>query len=547
MTMRTLFVLAAVAALGAFAAPGAAQTTTYHVPYFLPADASGRESFVRVLWRSCRTKPDLTIHGVDDAGNVHGPVTIPWQQGPGGCGKMTVFNSGDIERGNAGKGVHGMLGNGKGAWQLFIESTYPVRVVSYVRTSDGFLTAMHDTVPFNEDENAYVVSSFNPGRNTNQRSSLRLVNPNDTTVVVNIYALDDHKNPDGGPTLTLRARESLTVSAADLEAGRPEWAVPEPPDGEPDGRLGNEWFENVGKWQLWLRAQYPSDFRVRNVWQEIVVMNLLSTPTGHLTNLSTTPDLASDIGLPGEGPVRPQAGEYDIDLVFDAGVPAVVRASIERAARTWEGIVVGELPDLRRTIPDSFPNGLCKTSNQAAGSLYIDDHLVFVSMRNYGASSPTASADTCRYRPESHGGGRVLPYAGWITVNSRYQLDWEHTTARFDRTMVHELGHTLGFSRGVLERDYHTSPRGFIGPRALSEWVNRGAGAFYSLTGVRLPTDAIPLDGVHWDRRLQGEIMTGTICTGSKITPLTVAVLSDLGYTVDATKAEGYPRLGCGG
>ena len=185
--------------------------------------------------------------------------------------------------------------------------------------------------------------------------------------------------------------------------------------------------------------------------------------------------------------------------------------------------------------------------NQPARPLHIDDFVVFVDMRDYGTARPTASADSCRYRPSSHGGGQTLPYAGWLTINSRYQTVWGHTTAVFDRTIVHELGHALAFSRGVLDRSDHVrhSPRGFVGPIALAEWQRRGAQAFYSLTGITIPTDAIPLDGQHWDDRLQGEIMTAGICAGSKITRLTVAVLADLGYTVDMTQAESYPNLGC--
>ena len=183
----------------------------------------------------------------------------------------------------------------------------------------------------------------------------------------------------------------------------------------------------------------------------------------------------------------------------------------------------------------------CRWGRELGEPMEIDDIVVFVAMRDYGAPRPTASADTCMYRQDG------LPLVAWLTVNESYQSRWGSTTAVFDRTMVHELGHTLGFSADVLDDSPHVrqSPRGFIGPLALAEWQNRGADAFYSLTGVRLPTDALPLDGVHFDDRLQGEIMMGGICAGSKVTPITVAVLADLGYEVDMSAAEGYPRLGC--
>ena len=509
----------------------------------LPA-LPAQQSFLRVVWPSCRTRPDLTITAIDDAGDIYGPVQIPWRSGPHGCGQIVAFNSHDLERGNPDKGLSPGVGRGSGGWQLFIDSTEDVNVSSYVRTGDGFLTSMHDTVPFDEDRNAYVVQTFNPGRNVNQRSALRLVNPNDISVGMSILGQDDHTvgSYDSGPFILMEARESLTVSAVDLEAGRPEWVYE--PLGYEDGNIGDG--SNAGKWRLYIRARSLDD---PNDWKPLIVMNLMSTPAGHITNLSSAPDLSSQIGLPGQGPVTPPTREFDIELVFDADVPPAVRASVEEATKVWERIVVGDFPDLTRRIPDNFPNGYCRTECQQARTLRIDDFVVFVGIRDYGAARPTASADSCRLRPRSHADGQTVPYAGWLTVNSRYQTNWDHTTAVFDRTMIHELGHVLAFSRNLFDRDEQQhvldNPRRFIGPNALAEWRRRGAQAFYSLTGVSIPTDSIPLDGQHWDDRLQGEIMTAAICAGSKVTPLTVAVLADLGYTVDMTQAEGYPNLGC--
>ena len=123
----------------------------------------------------------------------YGPIEIPWLPGPGGCGEIVKFNSEDLENGSPDKGLSEGVGPGDGDWQLFIGSTESVDVLSYVRNSDGFLTAMHDVVPFSESENAYIVRTFNPARNVNQRSWLRIINPNDYAIRVYISGRHDQQ------------------------------------------------------------------------------------------------------------------------------------------------------------------------------------------------------------------------------------------------------------------------------------------------------------------------------------------------------------------
>ena len=58
------------------------------------------------------------------------------------------FNPGDLERGNAAKGLQGKTGPpGRGNWRLSLRSTLDLEVLSYMRTKDGFPTSLHDVVP----------------------------------------------------------------------------------------------------------------------------------------------------------------------------------------------------------------------------------------------------------------------------------------------------------------------------------------------------------------------------------------------------------------
>ena len=137
-------------------------------------------------------------------------------------------------------------------------------MLSYIRTGDGFLTAMHDTAPIKEER--HRVAIFNPGSNTNQQSLLRLVNRQDTDASVTITGTDDKGRSLGeGATAVLAAHSSVTYTAAELESGNAEGLT---------GSIG----DGSGKWRLTVQSG-----------QEIVAMSLLSSPTGHLTNLSTAP------------------------------------------------------------------------------------------------------------------------------------------------------------------------------------------------------------------------------------------------------------------
>ena len=105
---------------------------------------------------------------------------------------------------------------------------------------------------------------LNPGSNTEQESSLRLINPGEVEAKVTVKGLDDtgFAPPYGLVRLTLPAGETRTVTARQLEAGAESLS----------GRFG----DGVGKWRLSVASEQP-----------IEVLSLLQSPTGNLTNLSS--------------------------------------------------------------------------------------------------------------------------------------------------------------------------------------------------------------------------------------------------------------------
>ena len=238
------------------------------VPLFPPAkDAPGRQGFVRVINRSGEAA-EVEIVAIDDMGLRSELVTLSIAGG-----ETAHFNSDDLETGEPGKGLSGSTGAREGDSRLNLTTDLEVEVLSYIRHADGFLTAMHDTVP--SEGSDYRVATFNPGRNTNQQSQLRLINFGTEEAAIEVEGIDDDGNSSDMVRLTLPAGGAGMVSAALLESNESR----DDPDqsGGPvalEGELGT----GTGKWQLTVRSDQP-----------LVVMSLLESPTGHLTNLSTAP------------------------------------------------------------------------------------------------------------------------------------------------------------------------------------------------------------------------------------------------------------------
>ena len=236
-------------------------TFTHGVPLFLSARSftgEGRQSFVRII-NHAGEGGSVRIDAFDDDGMQYGPLTLEI-----GAGETVHFNSDDLEQGNTDKGLTGATGSGEGSWRLALTSTLDIEVLSYLRTHDGFVTSMHDLVPYTES--VYRVAIFNRGSNT-RVSQLRLVNPGTETAEVTIEGVDDAgESPGGAVRLSVPGGGARTVTSRALETGDAEGL---------SGALGT----GAGKWRLVVRSD-----------RSIQVMSLLSSPAGHLTNLSTVPD-----------------------------------------------------------------------------------------------------------------------------------------------------------------------------------------------------------------------------------------------------------------
>ena len=229
----------------------------HRVPLFPSAsDSLGRQGFVRVVNRSGEAG-EVTITAHDESERAYEVLTLTLA-----AAETAHFNSNDLEVGNADKGLTGSTGAGTGDWRLELTSDLEIDVFSYIRTGDGFLTAVHNTVALTEG--AYSVVTLNPGSNVDQVSSLRLVNAGTEAAAVTIQGVDDAGDWSSEVRLSLPAGAVREYTAAELETGG---------DGF-EGVFG----DGAGKWRLVVVSERP-----------LTVISLLESPTGHLTNLSTAP------------------------------------------------------------------------------------------------------------------------------------------------------------------------------------------------------------------------------------------------------------------
>lgn len=278
--------LASAGSLACIVLVGTADTATaetvFDVPLMRGADHPTQQGFVRITAVETGT---IAIEAWSDAGVVES-TSLSVE-----AGRTYHFNSNDLEMGNDGKGIAG-IGTGFGDSYLQLTADFEFVATSYMRTGDGFLTGMGNTLVPTDGESfgtacVYEATIFNPASNTDQVSSLRIIERGGTDTRVSIYGIDDDGITYGPVGLTVAANSARTVTSQQLEHGDPDL----------DEMLAN----GTGKWRLAIATDGV-----------IVVMNLLESPTNHLTNLgpvvlaasSDSDDLETPQGCTGAPPHR---------------------------------------------------------------------------------------------------------------------------------------------------------------------------------------------------------------------------------------------------
>ena len=229
----------------------------YRVPLFLAA-SSAVEGFLRIV-NLHGVSATVTLRAYDGAGVAREPTVLTLE----GYHALHL-NSHDLEWGSAAKGLPG-IGQGMGDWHLEVSADERFKVLAYAHMADGFVASLHDIAPRTEDGSLWI-PFFNPGSDRTQASRLRLVNWSGTAAEATITGIDDAgDSPGSAVRVTVPARSAKNYMAWELETGEGAGL---------SGALG----DGAGKWRL--RVSAPVD---------VEAMSLLSLPTGHIANLSTTP------------------------------------------------------------------------------------------------------------------------------------------------------------------------------------------------------------------------------------------------------------------
>ncbi len=227
------------------------------VPLFPPIDRSGPHGFLRLINRSTRSG-EVNIQACDASSCEFDELTLTIN-----ANRVVHLTADDIEHGASDKGLSGRTGAGAGNWLLKLTSELDIDVLSYLRTDDGFLTALHDRVP--ESARRYRVAMFASSDNQERRSLLFVANPSELQAHVEVVGIDDDGDMSSGTARFLvPAKSARFLEAEALEAGSTNV----------QGSIG----DGVDTWRLTLSSDRP-----------IIVLNLLFSLSGRYTNLSTAP------------------------------------------------------------------------------------------------------------------------------------------------------------------------------------------------------------------------------------------------------------------
>lgn len=231
--------------------------------------------------------------------------------------------------------------------------------------------------------------------------------------------------------------------------------------------------------------------------------------------------------------VEPESDQTSFQIHVDYTGPVAERLSrlMAEASSRWEGIITNDIADVPVVASSNCDDALDNYTGD------IDDLRISVSTSTK-PSNFTAWAWVDGIREESK-----LPFSGRIVFNLN-DID-NRTDDDLRRTALHELAHTLGFTVSVWEEhDLIRNPSRiygagadthFTGPRAIRAFDEAGGISYTERSKVPLENSGVSNSDSHWAFT---ELMDVSSTGG--LSAITIEQFGDLGYVVDASKADEY-------
>lgn len=214
------------------------------------------------------------------------------------------------------------------------------------------------------------------------------------------------------------------------------------------------------------------------------------------------------------------------------------RQAVATAVQRWQRVIVGHTQSTQLTEPANrcFPGA-------PALNEVVEDLLVFVRFTSLdGIGNAAARASPCTVHLPSN-----ITQMGQIQIDSA-DVEGLLGQGTLDNLITHEMGHVLGFgtvwsSLGLINGSGGADPF-FSGASARAQFLQ----LFSSYASSPVPVENTGDPGTrdsHWRHSVfDNELMQGFITDNMPMSRVTVGSLADIGYTVDATKADPFTFRG---
>ena len=293
------------------------------------------------------------------------------------------------------------------------------------------------------------------------------------------------------------------------------------------------------------------------------------------------PRLPPGIGQPTDPDVEPpptqvphEEDDFNIELVFLNSVltsaqPDSVKKIVQQAATRWESVITGDLPavDHSSNSCDVTITTRKYTNPPIRVDDVVDDLRIFVHVDSIdGSQGILAQAGPLELRDSL-----LLPVISVIILDERDISDSSSSSYFFQRIILHEMGHALGFTSDVWNAKNLLQGLGldrffsffsidwdvrFIGWRAIEAFNNAGGRNYDENDKVPVENNITLLQDwepdwgreySHWRESVfrkgnESELMVGRVDTSHRLplSAITIQSFADLGYQVDVTQADSY-------